>query len=214
MDQHLYAIGDIHGRIDLAEKAISWIEDNSGCQPIHVVFLGDYIDRGSSSKQVLDFLMAGPRRSGDRYTCLRGNHEQLCLDSVRSLRHMRLWLLNGGDSTVESFGGPIDDTYLKWMSSLPYIYEDPLRIFVHAGLEPGVPLSAQRPESLMWIRETFLDARTGFEKHVVHGHTPIGPTLHPERTNLDSGAFNTGKLCVAGFLDPSEARPTVVKLIE
>jgi serine/threonine protein phosphatase 1 len=97
---------------------------------------------------------------------------------------------------------------------LPYVYEDPLRIFVHAGLEPGVPLSRQTPEDLMWIREPFLNASSGFEKHVVHGHTPVGPTLRPERTNIDSGAFMTGRLCVAGFLDPSKPRPTIVELIE
>ncbi len=173
--------------------ATSWIEKESGCHPAHVVFIGDYIDRGRNSKEVLDLLMAAPKRPGDRYTCLRGNHEQLCLDATRSIRHMRNWLFNGGESTLESFDGRIDDRYLNWMAGLPYLYEDPQRIFVHAGLVPGVPVTMQKPENLMWIREPFLNARGPFEKHVVHGHTPEGPTLLQERTNIDAGAFYSGR---------------------
>lgn len=214
MKDHLYAVGDIHGCVNLLETALSWIEEKSACYPVHVVFVGDYIDRGSNSKEVLDLLMAGPRRRGDKYTCLRGNHEQLCLDAMRSTHHMRDWLFNGGDSTLESFGGRIGDKYLEWMAGLPYLYEDPQRIFVHAGLEPGIPIAMQKPENLMWIREPFLNARGPFEKHVVHGHTPEGPTRLPERTNIDAGAFFSGRLCVAGFLNAEDPRPTDIELIE
>lgn len=214
MTEHIYAIGDIHGCAQLLEKALAWINNNAGGSPTHIVFTGDYIDRGPDSKAVLDILMSGPRRQGSRYTCLRGNHEQMCLDTETSAADMRNWLLNGGDTALNSFGGSIDDAYMNWMAALPYWHEDCMRIFVHAGLTPGVPLVEQDPQEMMWIRERFLRSRKSFGKHVVHGHTPVGPTLLKRRTNIDAGAYHTGKLCVAGFLDHADPRPSIIELVE
>jgi len=214
MKRQLYAIGDIHGCVTLLEKALSWVQRQSGSAPYHVVFIGDYVDRGPDSKSVLDILIAGPRRPEDLYTCIRGNHEQMCLDSTLSAVHLNEWISNGGGATLQSFGGSIASAYTDWMSTLPYWHEDELRIFVHAGLEPGIPLLAQDPVTLLWVREPFLRSRRSFGKHVVHGHTPVGPTLLKNRTNIDAGSFRTGKLCVAAFLDHSDARPTAIRVID
>ena len=214
MKRLLYAIGDIHGCATLLEKALVWIQRQSGSDPFHVIFIGDYIDRGPDSRSVLDILMAGPRRPEDRYTCIRGNHEQMCLDSSLSNLHHREWLGNGGDATLDSFGGSLGSAYSDWMGALPFWHEDNLRIFVHAGLEPGIAPSNQDPETLLWIRERFLNSRRSFGKHVVHGHTPVGPTLLKNRTNIDAGSFRSGKLCVASFLDNSDARPTAIRVLD
>jgi serine/threonine protein phosphatase 1 len=214
MTEYLYAIGDIHGCAGLLEKALAWIDNNASGNPTHIVFMGDYIDRGPDSKAVLDILMAGPRVKGSRYTCLRGNHEQMCLDSQLSSRDMENWRFNGGDTALRSFGGGIGEAYRNWMSSLPYWHEDSLRIFVHAGLLPGIPLVEQDPYDMMWIRERFFRSRKSFGKHVVHGHTPVGPTLLKRRTNIDTGAYHTGQLCVAGFLDSTDPRPSIIVLVE
>ena len=214
MVESLYAIGDIHGCAALLEKALAWIDNKTGLSPTHIVFTGDYIDRGPDSKAVLDILMAGPRVKGSRYTCLRGNHEQMCLDSQLSSRDMENWRFNGGDKALRSFGGGIGEAYRNWMSSLPYWHEDSLRIFVHAGLSPGIPLLEQDPHDMMWIREQFLRSRKSFGKHVVHCHTPVGPSRLKRRTNIDSGAYHTGRLCVAGFLAPLDPRPSIIELVE
>jgi serine/threonine protein phosphatase 1 len=214
MKRLLYAVGDIHGCAKLMEKALIWIQRQSGSVPFHVIFIGDYIDRGPESKSVLDILMAGPQRQDDRYACIRGNHEQMCLDSKLSDHHLDEWLANGGDATLDSFGGSIGSAYSDWMGALPFWHEDNLRIFVHAGLEPGIALSNQDPETLLWIREPFLTSRRSFGKHVVHGHTPTGPTLLSNRTNIDAGSFRSGKLCVAAFLDQYNPLPTALRVFE
>jgi serine/threonine protein phosphatase 1 len=212
-NRRIYAIGDIHGCANLLEKALAWIATDTKGRPAEIIFIGDYIDRGPESRDVLDILMGGPKSQNDRFICIRGNHEQLCLDAHDSEENMRSWLDTGGYTTLESFNQRIGKKYITWMASLPLIHQDEQRIFVHAGIRPELPLERQRSEDLLWIREPFLLSRKRFSKHIVHGHTPIGPQFLKQRTNLDAGSYQTGKLCVAVFGRSNEASPSAYNLI-
>jgi len=212
MTEAIYAIGDIHGRFDLLQKALRAIARDSD-SPATVVFLGDYIDRGPQSREVVECLMHGPERDVDCWICLKGNHEQMACDAQQPGQMRYLWLENGGDATLESFGGTMPAEVLAWFRGLPLRYETEQHFFVHAGIMPGVPLDAQDEGTLMWIRHRFLDDVRDHGKHVVHGHTPsYFAELKPNRTNLDSMAFQSGRLSVGRFDRQVKSGPT--KLIE
>jgi len=211
-----YAIGDIHGRHDLLLAALDAIEEHGGGRGgAPIVFLGDYIDRGPQSREVVETLMRGPRRPDDTFICLIGNHEAMFLDGLRDENARWNWLVNGGTATLASYGGPVSIEHLRWFATLPVSHEDEHRFFVHAGARPGRPLSEQSRQDLIWIREPFLSADHDFGKHVVHGHTPVadGPELRPYRSNLDVGAVWTGRLCVAVFDAEVPGRPVETMLV-
>ena len=212
----IYAIGDVHGRLDLLERAVEAIDAHVGDAPFRVIFLGDYVDRGPDSRGVIDLLMELQKRWP--VVCLKGNHEELMLQAINEPTGGRLtrWLEYGGDHTLASYGldensdlaDGIPREHLRWMSGLPRTTGDGHRIYVHAGLAPGTPIHRQKEQTFLWIRERFLEARPGdFEAHIVHGHTPVWegkpnpaePELLEHRTNLDTGAFATGVLSVAVF---------------
>jgi serine/threonine protein phosphatase 1 len=211
-----YAVGDIHGRLDLLRSAIDAISSHVGDSAFRVVFLGDYVDRGPDSRGVIELLIDLQRRWP--VTCLKGNHEELMIEALTlpGERRLERWLEYGGDQTLKSYGLAVDGDlaagvpveHLRWMAGLPRTTGDGHRIYVHAGLMPGTPAHRQKDETCLWIRERFLQARPGdFEAHVVHGHTPVWegkpepaePELLEHRTNIDTGAFATGVLTVAVF---------------
>jgi serine/threonine protein phosphatase 1 len=211
-----YAIGDLHGRLDLLRLAVDAIADHVGDAPFRVVFLGDYIDRGPESRGVIEFLMELQQRWP--VICLKGNHEDLMVQAVTLAAggSLERWLDNGGRATLRSYGlGPkselgegVPREHIHWMSGLPRTTGDGHRIYVHAGVAPGTPIERQNEETFLWIRERFLQARPGsFAAHIVHGHTPLWegkpnpsePELLAHRTNLDTGAFATGVLAIAVF---------------
>lgn len=193
-----FAIGDIHGRFDLLCKALAHIESQPG--PATVIFLGDYIDRGPQSAAVVEALMAGPKRDGDTWVCLRGNHEEMMLEVHQPGMRKDWWLDNGGEAALRSWGGSVPEGVMEWCRSLPITHETDNYFFVHAGVRPRYSLAEQKAEEMLWIRDPFLRHEGRFEKHIVHGHTPKkydqGP-VKSNRTNLDSGAFFTGILSVA-----------------
>ncbi len=214
-----YAVGDIHGRDDLLDKAISLIDEHAGDRARRLVFLGDYVDRGPGSRQVIERLIA---LDGD-VVCLRGNHEALMLGGLANWGggEMRLWFDNGGEATLASYGIVADrrsppalpEEHLAWLSGLPLFFDDRRRIYVHAGLKPGVPLGAQSEAAFLWIRDAFLTAEPrALPRHVVHGHTPLWsgkpnpalPEVLAQRTNLDTGAVFTGVLSI-GVFDPGSS---------
>jgi serine/threonine protein phosphatase 1 len=216
MAPRAYAIGDVHGRLDLVERAVEVISEHVGDAPFRVIFLGDYVDRGPDSRGVIDLLMDLQRRWP--VVCLKGNHEELMLQAVTQPGGGRLkrWLEYGGDNTLASYGLAEDSDlaegipreHLRWLSGLPRTTGDGHRIYVHAGLAPGTPVHRQKEQTFLWIRERFLQAKAGeFEAHVVHGHTPVwegkpdpaAPELLEHRTNLDTAAFATGVLSIAVF---------------
>jgi len=211
-----YAIGDVHGRLDLLERAVEVIGEHVGDAPFRVIFLGDYVDRGPDSRGVIEFLIELQRRWP--VVCLKGNHEELMLQAINEPAGGRLkrWLEYGGDHTLASYGLDEDSDlatgipreHIRWMSGLPRTTGDGHRIYVHAGLMPGTPVHRQNEQTFLWIRERFLQARpSDFEAHVVHGHTPVWegkpnpaePELLEHRTNVDTAAFATGVLSIAVF---------------
>jgi serine/threonine protein phosphatase 1 len=208
----IYAIGDIHGRFDLLTKALGAIARDSAA-PVTVVFLGDYIDRGPQSREVVERLMRGPERAVDHWICLKGNHEAMASEACNTGRNRSVWLDNGGDATLDSFAGRIPASVIDWFDRLPLRHETERHFFVHAGIMPGVPLDAQDDETMLWIRHRFLDDTRDHGKHIVHGHTPsYMAELKPNRTNLDSMAFSTGRLSIGRFDRHVKSGPT--RLIE
>jgi len=205
-----YVVPDIHGRLDLLNDALAKIERNP---PGAVVFLGDYVDRGPDSAGVISRLMAGPTVSGWKWICLKGNHEDMMLQALADESKMPWWGGNGGVQTAQSYGwregealdvrGLIPVDHLRWIEALPVCHADPDRIYVHAGLDHGTPLSWQTQDTLLWKRYAYGEEGLFFGRHVVHGHTPHerGPKLHVGRTNLDTGAVYFGRLVVGIFRD-------------
>jgi serine/threonine protein phosphatase 1 len=211
-NSRLYAIGDIHGRLDLLERAIA----EHGADALTVT-LGDYVDRGPKSRGVLDRLAANPFPTP--YVALKGNHEALLESFLADPTIGLQWRRLGGLETLHSYGVPVsgmmigrnlDDAAEGLRAALPAQHTDFLKslktshlhgkyFLCHAGVRPGVPLEAQDENDLLWIRDEFLRSKTDFGKIVVHGHTPIEhPEVLPNRINIDTGAFATGQLtCVA-----------------
>lgn len=215
----VYAIGDVHGCLDLLRTRHDWIAADLARRPVadwRIVHVGDYVDRGPDSAGVISYLI-GRQAEDDRIVCLLGNHDAFFADVMGGVdEDPRHWLSNGGASTLISYGfdwkGFIRSeppTRLR-EKALPHVPESHLGfladlkpmvgwgdyIFVHAGIEPGVPLADQRRESLIWIRDRFLDDPRDFGAVVVHGHTirEDGPEVRPNRIDIDTGAFVTGRL--------------------
>jgi serine/threonine protein phosphatase 1 len=203
-----YAIGDLHGRLDLLTDLLSQIITHASGRSCKLVFLGDYIDRGSDSAGVVALVRRFQQRWPEGVICLKGNHEAMLLEVVREPAVTPWWLGNGGDATLASFGvshpGDIPADVLSWMAGLATMYEDEHHYFVHAGLHPGLSLSEQDDQIKLWIRDEFLSVDYDFGKHVVHGHTPSEtgiPEIRPYRTNLDTGAVFGGSLTAGVFTD-------------
>lgn len=212
-----YAIGDIHGRLDLLEGLLARIEADAvdRAAAAEVVFTGDYVDRGPESRGVVARIMAGPGRAGDSFIPLRGNHDDLFVAAVTRGDVVPDWAWTLYIHTVESYGLAVGamagrDAELRrhaaYLASLPLTHDDGTFLFVHAGIRPGVPLDRQDPEDLTWIREDFLDYAGRLPRRVVHGHTIMGdrPVVTRNRISIDTGAYRSGIL-TAAVLDPGEA---------
>ena len=213
----VYAVGDIHGRADLLarlHRSIRADAERTRARHKVLVYLGDYIDRGPDSRDVVNMLVHMPL-GGFETIHLKGNHEDLLLDYLDG-GDGRVWLFNGGDATLASYGEAVYDPYLRGselerlrrrlLAGIPADHLAFLRglktrhavgdyLFVHAGVRPGVALDDQKEKDLIWIRGPFLDATEDFGKVVVHGHT-IHPTpeLLDNRIGIDTGAFATNRL--------------------
>ncbi len=203
-----YAIGDIHGSLDKLKSLIAACEEDAAGREMILVFLGDYIDRGPESAGVVRFMLSLQEGLRDRIVTLLGNHEAWALAILDGTMPVGPWLVNGGAATLESYGvGDVEDlprAHLDWMRSLRLIYDDGRRFFVHAGVDPLRPLSAQHESALLWIREPFLDDERDYGRLVVHGHTPLRtgrPDLRSNRLNLDTAAVFGGPLTAAVFND-------------
>jgi serine/threonine protein phosphatase 1 len=219
----VYAIGDIHGRLDLMAEIHEHIADHArtaGRSRRVIVYLGDLVDRGPQSREVVEQLIASPMR-GFETIYLKGNHEDAMLRFLDDTSIGRSWLGFGGAATLESYGvdlhgRPPDD--MSWLSfvqaefrqCMPAHHRDFYRrmklchvegeyFFVHAGIRPGVTLEAQDADDMMWIRDEFLDSQEDFGKIVVHGHSIRNrPDFRPNRIGIDTGAVFSGVLtCLA-----------------
>jgi serine/threonine protein phosphatase 1 len=205
----VYSITDVHGMKELLVKALKMIEERE--EQANVVFKGDYVDRGPDSKGVVDILMQGPRRKGDRWKVLKGNHEDMVVGVMEGRYPMRWWLDNGGDKALSSWGGNVPEDVVEWMSGLPLMWVEGEYAFVHAGVMPGVALHHQKKGVMLWVRDEFLGWDGDFGKHIVHGHTPVSRAdLRSNRTNLDTGAPWTGVLSVGVFETDRKGGPIEV----
>jgi len=214
----VYAIGDIHGRLDLLEHIEEMIQrdvDQGGPDRRVVVYLGDYVDRGMEARQVTERLMARAL-NGFELVHLKGNHEEFLLQFLEDARIGPGWLRNGGNSTLYSYGvrpperatdlAALERARLEFKRKLPPHHLDFYRnlalshvegdyLFVHAGIAPGRPLDRQEPNDLLWIRDEFLQSDADHGKLVVHGHTIVEePDVRSNRIGIDTGAYATGRL--------------------
>lgn len=211
-----YAVPDIHGRFDLLEAALDWIHADSPAGG-RVVFLGDYIDRGPQSREVIERLMAGPYVEGWEWVCLKGNHEDMMVEAIRHPMDADGWLINGGTQTLASYAmqsstGAMSAAHVDWCDKRPLIFDDGKRVFVHAAINPNRSVQDQSELILLWHRFDRNENVTFPGRHVVHGHTPYrdGPVLLPGRTNLDTYAVGTGRLIVAKFLPEVDGGPVLI----
>ena len=214
----VYAVGDIHGRLDLLDELQCKIAaDAEAAAAVNrtVVYLGDYVDRGAESRGVVARLALRPL-DGFESVHLMGNHEDFLLQFLERPEVGPDWVHNGGDLTLASYdvappgawAGPdaFDEAREALLAALPESHLAFLRglatshvvgdyLFVHAGIRPGVPLERQRAYDLMWIRREFLAHQGDFGKVVVHGHTPVKEVdSRPNRIGIDTGAAYGGPL--------------------
>jgi serine/threonine protein phosphatase 1 len=212
----IYAIGDIHGRADLLEGVLKRIDADLAANPVSIgieVYLGDYVDRGPASREVIDRLVA--RNRTFRAVFLKGNHETYLTGFANNPLILEDWQQFGGLETLVSYGiappinagaeaqarlaATFDQTlpasHRRFFSNLKSSFTCGDFFFVHAGVRPGIPLTKQREEDLLWIRRDFLLCEDEFSKIIVHGHTPVPePDIRPNRINIDTGAYATGRL--------------------
>lgn len=216
-DCRVYAIGDIHGRADLLRALHRRIRADAAQAPgldRRVVYLGDYIDRGAASREVLDILIDEPL-PGFTSVHLSGNHEAMALDVLGDSRAAPRWLNDGGAATLKSYGlaGPpcwdpvamadlgeslaaaLPARHLAFLRGLRLSHSEGDYFFCHAGIRPGVALESQAREDLLRIRETFLESDADHSKMVVHGHS-ISDRVEPRpnRIGVDTGAWRSGRL--------------------
>ena len=224
----VYAIGDIHGQLDMLRAAHARIaadREICGDALAPVVHLGDYCDRGPDTAGVIQFLIEGVR-AGNPWRTVLGNHDRLFRNFLRDpntvdarLRSDYTWLTPnmGGRETLQSYGVgdgvlPSADElhrealvgvpaeHIAFLDGLETFVELEELVFVHAGIRPGIPMRAQTEDDLIWIRNEFLHDDRDHGKLVVHGHTPVETPMHcGNRVNLDTGAGYFRPLTAAVF---------------
>lgn len=217
-DMRVYAIGDIHGRLDLLDKLLDKISADRAAHPAErhkLIFLGDYVDRGNHSRELLDLLSQGPI-AGFETIYLCGNHEDFLLRFLDDTTDGSTWLYYGGANTMISYGIPasplesdpnrliaiqqklrntLPESHLAFLRGLEISHTVGDYFFVHAGIRPGIPLAEQSKEDLLWIREPFLASNKDHGSVVVHGHSVrMRPEMMANRIGIDTGAYDTGVL--------------------
>ena len=216
-DAPFCVVGDIHGRMDLLTDALKRIAADWPDQT--VVFVGDYIDRGPNSAEVLRHLYTLQSASPDQVVCLLGNHEDMLLGFLDgSLRDHSIWLRNGGDATLQSFGvnfsanlSTTDEvTHIRvclqqamgkelvaWLRERPLVWRAGNVWVTHAGADPIVDMDRQDRMALLWGHPDFRKLTRSDDQWVVHGHTIVPEVRCADgRIAIDTGAYHTGRLSV------------------
>jgi serine/threonine protein phosphatase 1 len=212
-DHFVAAIGDVHGRLDLVEvlwTRIDALSRLSAARKRILIFIGDYVDRGSQSRELVDRLLLG--FTGFEAIFLKGNHDDTLLQFLVDPMVGEAWRNFGGLETLHSYGithtpdkpwaqtrsefaAVIPREHLEFFKNLKLHFTVGDYLFVHAGLRPRVPLEQQSETDMMWIREEFLDSSVNFGRIVVHGHTPSNiPIERTNRIGIDTGAYMTDNL--------------------
>jgi serine/threonine protein phosphatase 1 len=209
----VYAIGDVHGCLDQLQALERTIAaDGLGIEGEKwIVTVGDHIDRGPKSRDVIDHVM-GPAPASFRRFALLGNHEAMLLDFFENPAAHAYYLEEGGSETLASYRIELDaplrsqsralealrafpDDHRHFIAELPVYLSLPGWLFVHAGIRPGVPLGSQTDDDLVWIRAPFLTSQLTGGLRVVHGHTPGRDIVAtPHRIDIDTHCFHTGRL--------------------
>lgn len=212
----IYAIGDVHGRFDCLSALHEMImKEIARDRPAdwRIIHLGDYVDRGPQSREVLEFLSNACARD-PRIIATLGNHDEGFLDFLRSPTEAQLFIDYGGFETCASYGVVLRSmkreeliaSHREMVDAVPrshilFLRDRPRSVsfgdfyFCHAGIRPEIALDSQDAHDLIWIRRDFLDHRRLYAKVIVHGHTPCEqPDVLSNRLNVDTKAFETGRL--------------------
>lgn len=211
----IFAIGDIHGCANELRQLLNQLPQDPDAT---IVFLGDYVDRGPDSSEVIDTILELSQRC--TVVPLMGNHEEMFLGFLRDpeSQEAAMFILNGGSATLASYskGGPeyhVPDEHIAFLQSLPIMHVTDQNVFVHAGL-PQIPIAdidpgdSQHHATMLWTRGRFLKTKYDWGKVVVHGHTPVRRvTQWPNRINIDTGCVYDGRLTALAL--PGEARFSV-----
>ncbi len=220
--QRVYAVGDIHGRLDLLETLLAAIQADDGRRAAvrtTIIFLGDLVDRGPDSAGVVQHLLEFSRGPvSTRF--LMGNHEEVFLRALDGdTSALRLLIRIGGRETIFSYGISREDfrnldfedlaavlkqrvpaDHVQFLASFERSVEIGDYLFVHAGLRPGVAIADQASSDLRWIRDDFLRHRESFGKLVIHGHSITDEAdIRSNRIGIDTGAFSSGRLTAIGL---------------
>lgn len=220
--RRVYAVGDIHGRLDLLDELLKQIDTDDkarGQAQTTLIFLGDLIDRGEHSKGVIERLMALSSSRHDVHFLL-GNHEQVFLRAIAGdPRATRLLVRIGGRETILSYGVPeseykelnfeqltevlrreVPPDHVDFLSSFESWIEIGDYLFVHAGVRPGIAIEAQSVADLCWIRDEFLSYEESHGKMIVHGHSiQQDVDVRRNRIGIDTGAYASGRLTAIGL---------------
>jgi serine/threonine protein phosphatase 1 len=197
--QKIFVIGDIHGCFDKLSALMDKIPINF--KQDQLIFIGDYIDRGSSSLEVVDYLIDLKNRLPGTIF-LKGNHEDM-LENYLDGSDRFTYLLNGGQRTLDAYLNrpnnpgeyPVPPAHLKFFKSLYLYYQTVDYIFVHAGLRKNVSLESQETIDLLWIRDEFIFSDFDFGKRVIFGHTPFKePLVQTNKIGIDTGAVYGNRL--------------------
>ena len=215
-----YAIGDIHGHLNLLQDLHARIAVDQGSDVAPIIHIGDLVDRGPDSKGVIEYLRAGIN-AGKNWIVLKGNHDRMFAGFLADIKHhdeglradlSYLHYKIGGGATLASYGvksaadrrlkpvhaeavAAVPKSHLDFLDGLPTSYLRGNAMFVHAGVRAGVPLDQQTETDLLWIRGVFLEDRHDYGPLIVHGHTAIDkPRHYSNRVNIDSGAAYGGPL--------------------
>lgn len=213
----IWAISDIHGMYENLISLLKKIKDND-----KIIFLGDYVDRGPDSKKVLDLLIVLSKAG--KHVFLKGNHDDMLVDYYRKTHDYDdgVWFYNGAITTIKSFENKVENEYVEFLERLPLFYEEKIGrynyLFVHAGVNPGKPLSVQNRWDFLWIREEFLYMETKYENYIIlHGHTPTlylngsdKIIMRKDKNNelisidIDTGCVYGGKLTALGITEDNK----------
>ena len=212
-----YVIPDLHGRDDLLACALSDISVHSRGERGVIVAIGDYVDKGPHSNEVIERLLSGV--DGWRLVALKGNHDSMMVDGLRDPARLAFWVERGGDTALASYGGgpsAVPEAHVAWLDQRPLMHLDTHRVYVHAGLDPELPLEQQSEAALLWKRYPKGDGAGFGARHIVHGHDndPEGPLLLEGRTNLDTQAWRTGRLAVGIFDDDRPGGPVDLIIVK